>query len=112
MKETTLLLENDQLMDELLNLLNQKFDVLTTDNQKGKLVLLAKQHRSRKSSIEKHGLSDRQVQIMNYLAEGLTYNEMSTKIGISVDGVRFHIKQIYRGLDVTNSREAIKKFFE
>ncbi len=112
MKETTLLLENDQLMDELISLLKQKFDVLTTDNQKDKLVLLAKSQRNRKSSIEKHGLSVRQVQIMNFLAEGLTYNQMSDQIGISVDGVRFHIKQIYRGLDVTNSREAIKRFFD
>lgn len=54
-------------------------------------------------------LSERQLQIVQALVDGLSYKLIADKLGISIDTVRDHIKRIYRTLEVNSKAEVIKK---
>ncbi len=58
---------------------------------------------------KKHRLSNKEQRITNLLVEGLTYKEISNNLHISVDGVRYHIKNIYNKLNVNSRSEIYKK---
>ncbi len=55
-------------------------------------------------------LSDRQIQIINCLMDGLSYKMIAAELNISIDTVRSHIKKIYRQLQVNSSMELVKKY--
>ncbi len=55
------------------------------------------------------GLSERQMQIVQALVDGLSYKMIGNKLNISLDTVRDHIKRIYRTLEVNSKVEVIKK---
>ncbi|MBT33910.1 MAG: DNA-binding response regulator [Thalassobius sp.] len=54
-------------------------------------------------------LSDRETEIVDALVEGLSYKLIADKLFISVDTVRYHIKNIYRKLQVNSKAEVISK---
>ena len=54
-------------------------------------------------------LSERQMQIVEGLVDGLRYKMVADKLGISLDTVRDHIKRIYRTLEINSKAEIIKK---
>lgn len=54
-------------------------------------------------------LSGRELEILNELATGLSYKAIGDKIYLSVDGVRHHIRGIYRKLQVHSRSEAVTK---
>jgi DNA-binding NarL/FixJ family response regulator len=60
---------------------------------------------------EAEELTKREFEILNQLAKGLTYDEIGDKLFISVETVRFHIKNIYHKLHVHSRTEAILKAF-
>jgi RNA polymerase sigma factor (sigma-70 family) len=51
-------------------------------------------------------LSARQREVLDSLAEGQTYQEIGTKMGISIHTVRNHVRRIYQKLEVRNSAQA------
>ncbi len=51
-------------------------------------------------------LTRRENQIANLLFQGLTYPDIGNTLNISLNGVRYHIKKIYKKLDI-NSRAQI-----
>lgn len=55
-------------------------------------------------------LSPKENQIINLLLEGLTYAEISYTLNITINGVRYHIKNIYKKLKV-NSRAEIHNIY-
>jgi len=55
-------------------------------------------------------LSDRQMQVLEKLVEGLSYTQIGKELFISPETVRTHIKNIYKALHVNNKVEAIKKY--
>ena len=57
-------------------------------------------------------LGSRTLQVLHFLAEGWSYKMIADKMGISVDGVRFHIKEIYRALNVQSKAQAIRKYLD
>lgn len=59
-----------------------------------------------KSNIE---LSDTEVDVLKLLAEGNSYKGISKEVFLSVDGVRYHIRNIYNKLEVSNKSEAVAK---
>jgi DNA-binding NarL/FixJ family response regulator len=61
---------------------------------------------SLKAEIE---LSDTEVEVLQLLAEGNSYKGVSKKVFLSVDGVRYHIRNIYNKLEVSNRSEAVAK---
>ena len=55
------------------------------------------------------GLTEQEQVILELLAEGLSYKMVAKKIFLSVDGVRYHIRNIYAKLDAKNRADAISK---
>lgn len=53
-------------------------------------------------------LSNRQLEIVNGIVEGLSYKMVGAKLDISLDTVRTHIMQIYRTLNIHSKGELIK----
>jgi DNA-binding NarL/FixJ family response regulator len=54
-------------------------------------------------------LSEMEQDILTELASGLSYKAIAEKIFLSVDGVRYHIRNIYRKLEAKNRAEAVAK---
>jgi len=54
-------------------------------------------------------LSQREVQILQLLARGFSYKMIASEIKVSMDTVRFHIKNIYDKLHVHSAPEAVSK---
>lgn len=62
----------------------------------------------RKSSGEL--LSAKEKQVVVAMTEGLSYKLIADRLSLSIDGVRFHIKNIYRKLEVNSKAEVIGKY--
>lgn len=56
-----------------------------------------------------YNLTDREKNILFYLTQGFSYKMIATQLQISIDTVRFYIKQIYLKLQVNSAPEAISK---
>ncbi|VAW22921.1 hypothetical protein MNBD_BACTEROID04-848, partial [hydrothermal vent metagenome] len=55
------------------------------------------------------GLSKREIEVLQYISEGLSNDEISEKMFVSNNTIKTHIKNIYAKLDVKNRIQAIKK---
>lgn len=55
-----------------------------------------------------HQLGRKGLDILRLLSEGNSYQEISKKAGISIDGTRYYVKKIFKVLNVSNGREAAK----
>jgi DNA-binding NarL/FixJ family response regulator len=68
-----------------------------------------------KPAVAAEGLSDlltrRELEILEMLASGLVYKEISDKLFISSETVRKHVYNVYHKLHVSNRVEAVNKFF-
>lgn len=58
---------------------------------------------------EENKLSEQEITILNELATGSSYAAIAEKIFLSVDGVRYHIRNIYKKLQVHSRSEAVAK---
>lgn len=58
---------------------------------------------------EDFGLTDREIELLNQVKNGLTYEEIASNLHISYHTVRKHIENIYKKLQVKNKMEAVKK---
>lgn len=54
--------------------------------------------------------SDIEKAIINMLIDALTYQEIADKLGISINGVRYHVKRIYSKLQI-KSRGQLTRYF-
>lgn len=61
--------------------------------------------------ISEHSISKREKEILEYLAKGLTYDEISSELFISVNTLKSHIYRIYTKLNVDNRTEALNKYY-
>jgi DNA-binding NarL/FixJ family response regulator len=53
-------------------------------------------------------LTDRQMEIVQGIVDGLSYKMIGLKLNISLDTVRTHIMQIYRTLNINCKSQLIK----
>ncbi|MGB0850245.1 MAG: LuxR C-terminal-related transcriptional regulator [Bacteroidia bacterium] len=60
------------------------------------------------SSIEDYKLSKREVDVLEQLCQGLTYQEIAQNLNISAGTVRKHIENIYSKLNVHSKLEAVQ----
>ena len=74
-----------------------------------KLVTVFYENERQLSDVE--NLSQRENEVLELLAKGLLYKEISDRLSISVSTVRQHIHKIYEKLHVQNRMEAINKAF-
>jgi DNA-binding NarL/FixJ family response regulator len=51
----------------------------------------------------------RELQVLRLAAQGKTYREIATELGISEKTVRVHLENLYRALNVRNKTEAFIK---
>lgn len=56
-------------------------------------------------------LSNREAEILQYLAKGLLYKEIAAHLNIAQETVRKHVYHIYEKLHVNNRVEAVNKYF-
>ncbi|NRF40098.1 response regulator transcription factor [Pedobacter foliorum] len=56
-----------------------------------------------------HNLSDREVELLAMLSQGLPYKIIAIQTGISVETVKTHLKNIYQKMHVANGTEAVGK---
>ncbi|HEY3345011.1 MAG TPA: response regulator transcription factor [Anaerolineaceae bacterium] len=54
-------------------------------------------------------LSDRELEVLDCLAEGMTTNQIGTQLFISENTVKTHIRHILEKLDASNRTEAVSK---
>ena len=52
-------------------------------------------------------ISERELEVLALLADGLTYQEIAQTMFVSVNTVKSHLKSIYGKLGVHNRREAV-----
>ena len=53
------------------------------------------------------GLSPRQIEVLRALVDGLSYRQAGERLGISIDTVRGHVRQVYATLQVHSVAEAV-----
>ncbi len=54
-------------------------------------------------------LTERELEALRLLAEGLTYAEIAARLVVSVNTVRFHVKEIYGKLGVNRQAQAVAR---
>ena len=54
-------------------------------------------------------LSEREIQVLQLIAEGLTNQEVATRLYLSLHTVKAHARNIYRKLAVRNRTQAVAK---
>lgn len=64
---------------------------------------------SRRKRAEMHGISPREIQVIQLCRQGMTSAEIAAKLFISVNTVSTHKRNIYSKLEVGNTAEMIKK---
>ncbi|MEM1119857.1 MAG: response regulator transcription factor [Bacteroidota bacterium] len=57
-------------------------------------------------------LRDKEYIIVKALVDGLSYEEVAEQVGMTIDGVRYHIKKIYKKLEVNSKAQVIKKYLD
>jgi DNA-binding NarL/FixJ family response regulator len=68
-----------------------------------------KKNKDAASDKSEYGLSEREKEVLNILAQGNNYQQIADQLFISVDTVRHHIKNIYKKLRVHTQSEAVAK---
>lgn len=63
-----------------------------------------------KSSKETDNLSEREIEILSFLAKGYQDKEIAEKFFLSVQTVRTHLRNIYKKLHVRSRTEAVLKY--
>jgi two-component system nitrate/nitrite response regulator NarP len=56
------------------------------------------------------GLTDREREILEALAQGMTNQQLANAFGISLNTVKFHLKNLYGKLGVDNRAQAVAKY--
>ncbi|HNM26584.1 MAG TPA: response regulator transcription factor [Saprospiraceae bacterium] len=61
---------------------------------------------------QEEDLNETEKSIVNLLVDGLTYAEIASKIGLSIDGVRYYIKRIYSKLHIRTRSQLARRFLK
>ncbi len=54
-----------------------------------------------------HGLTEREMEVLQALADGHSYKTAARALGLSIDTIRFHVRGIYGKLHVHSKSEAV-----
>lgn len=65
--------------------------------------------RTREEKVNQYGLTRREVEVLELLATGKTYEQIADTLHISTGTIRKHVENLYRKLEVSNKVDAIRK---
>jgi len=57
-------------------------------------------------------LTPREIQVLHHLSRGLSYSQVGTELGVSLNTVTSHVKNAYRKLDVHTAAAAVMRAVE
>lgn len=63
--------------------------------------------RSPKTNVKEIYLNDKAIDVLEQLAKGFSYSEIGEKLYLSIDSIRYHIKEIYAAFGVNNKGSVI-----
>ena len=63
-----------------------------------------------KSQKENEKLTDIETKLIRFLIDGLTYNQIASNMNITIHGVRYHIMNIYKKLEVHTRHQIVSIF--
>ena len=63
-----------------------------------------------KSQKENEKLTDIETKLIRFLIDGLTYNQIASNMNITIHGVRYHIMNIYKKLEVNTRHQIVSMF--
>jgi DNA-binding NarL/FixJ family response regulator len=58
---------------------------------------------------ESYNLTDREIEVLKYLVDGMSYKAVADKCFVSLDTISSHVKNIYKKLQVHSKSEAVSK---
>jgi DNA-binding NarL/FixJ family response regulator len=67
-------------------------------------------HRTASPVVHENGLSVREEEVLDLLAQGLSNKEIAGRLRISFDTVRTHLKHVYEKLQVRSRAEAVGRY--
>lgn len=102
MNKMNLVLSEDIELINVLKLMNNHFDVTV----KKETIHLTKHEFSESFSLKPY-FTDKERKVLLFLKQGLTYAEIAIPMKMSIDGVRYYVKKIYKKLGVSNARQAV-----
>ena len=76
-----------------------------------KVVTALSKQKSNNRPQESMELSDREMELLGLLSDGLRYKEIADKLYISVPTVKSHLHSIYKKMHVGSRTEAVNKLF-
>lgn len=74
-----------------------------------KVINLVRNPQLGKPEVQDFKLTKREIEVLEQLKNGLTYEQIATNLFISTGTIRKHVEQIYRKLQVNNKVSAINK---
>ncbi len=74
-----------------------------------KVINLIRNPQSPQTNNQDFKLTKREIEVLEQLKNGLTYDQIATNLFISTGTIRKHVEQIYRKLQVNNKVSAINK---
>jgi DNA-binding NarL/FixJ family response regulator len=58
---------------------------------------------------EEYNLTEKEREVLSLLVKGNSYKMIAADLNLSIDGIKFHIKNIYKKLHVNSQTEAVAK---
>jgi len=68
-------------------------------------------NQKQKASAEYENLTEREKEILQFLAKGYQYKEIATKLFLSIETIRTYVRHIYEKLQVHTRTDALNKIF-
>jgi DNA-binding NarL/FixJ family response regulator len=66
----------------------------------------------RVSQTDSRTLTQREAEVLDLLAHGLSNGQLAEQLGVTVHAVKYHLASIYRKLGVSNRTEAAGRYFQ
>lgn len=61
---------------------------------------------------QKYGLSEREVEVLRGITAGLTNQQIADKIFLSVHTIKFHTRNLFDKMEITNRTQALSRLHE
>jgi DNA-binding NarL/FixJ family response regulator len=101
---------HDVLEEQIVQILNGEGALVSPVVAKKILSYFNKGNKQEKQvSIEPNALSQKENAVITLLIDGHSYDDIAAHLGVSLNGVRYYIKGIYRKLEVKSKGELYRK---